>query len=52
MHVFWCAIHLSSVDPLILARRRFARPGLDVEAYAAEQMAKFRRRLVIVEAIV
>jgi hypothetical protein len=25
------------------------RPGLDVEAHAAEQMAKFRRRLDLLE---
>jgi len=49
MHVFWCAVHLSSLDPAHLARRRFLRQGLDVEAHAAEQMAKFRRRLDLLE---
>lgn len=51
-HLFWCGVHLSITTPAHLARKRFANPGLDVEAVTAEQIGQFKRRLVLAEAAV
>jgi hypothetical protein len=51
-HLLWCGIHLSLTTPGYLARKRFANPQLDVAAVTADQIAQFRRRLVVAEAAV
>ncbi|MFI5269781.1 MAG: hypothetical protein ACHQ7M_20580, partial [Chloroflexota bacterium] len=51
-HLLWCGIHLSLTTPEYLARKRFANPQLDVAAVTADQIAQFRRRLVVAEAAV
>lgn len=46
-HVVWCAVHLSSLGPAYIARKRFATPDLDVESFVATQCRRFEERLLI-----
>jgi hypothetical protein len=45
LEVEWLAVYLSSLTEDLIARKRFATPGLDVDAYLDRQIAKFGRRL-------
>jgi hypothetical protein len=47
MHLSWCAVHLQLITPAFIAKKRFASPGLDVDAHLSDQIAKLQRRLAI-----